>query len=86
AALFAEGTGEDQLAIRPTGTHCRRLHRAPAAGPEGAAAWQPSGTTLVTGGTGALGAHLARWLARNGAPHLLLVGRRGPDAPGAREL
>ena len=31
---------------------------APAAG-----RWQPSGTVLVTGGTGALGAHVARWLA-----------------------
>ncbi|HEX3733397.1 MAG TPA: KR domain-containing protein [Mycobacteriales bacterium] len=38
------------------------------------------------GGTGALGAHVARWLARNGAEHLLLVSRRGPDAPGAAEL
>ncbi|MEE1784441.1 SDR family NAD(P)-dependent oxidoreductase [Streptomyces sp. SP17BM10] len=46
----------------------------------------PRGTLLVTGGTGALGAHVARWLARAGAEHLLLVGRRGPDAPGAQQL
>ncbi|MGW2255862.1 SDR family NAD(P)-dependent oxidoreductase, partial [Kitasatospora sp. NPDC001660] len=46
----------------------------------------PRGTVLVTGGTGALGAHVARWLASAGAEHLLLVGRRGPDAPGAQEL
>ncbi|MFD9240286.1 type I polyketide synthase, partial [[Kitasatospora] papulosa] len=42
---------------------------------------------LVTGGTGVLGAHLARHLVEHrGVRHLLLVGRRGPDAPGAREL
>ncbi|KJK34119.1 hypothetical protein UK12_35400, partial [Saccharothrix sp. ST-888] len=48
--------------------------------------WRPSGTVLVTGGTGALGAQVARWLARNGAEHLLLTSRRGPDAEGAAEL
>jgi NAD(P)-dependent dehydrogenase (short-subunit alcohol dehydrogenase family) len=48
--------------------------------------WKPQGTTLVTGGTGALGAHVARWLAGNGAEHLVLTSRRGIDAPGAAEL
>ncbi|WTY78000.1 SDR family NAD(P)-dependent oxidoreductase [Streptomyces phaeochromogenes] len=48
--------------------------------------WKPHGTVLVTGGTGVLGAHIARWLARNGADHLLLTSRRGPDAEGAGEL
>ncbi|MCX5359772.1 beta-ketoacyl reductase [Streptomyces sp. NBC_00124] len=48
--------------------------------------WPPRGTILITGGTGGLGAHTARWLAANGAEHLLLVSRRGPDAPGADTL
>ncbi|TQF08101.1 SDR family NAD(P)-dependent oxidoreductase [Kitasatospora acidiphila] len=48
--------------------------------------WRPSGTVLVTGGTGALGGHVARWLAGHGAEHLLLVSRRGPQAPGADVL
>ncbi|MFI1205953.1 SDR family NAD(P)-dependent oxidoreductase, partial [Streptomyces sp. NPDC020883] len=48
--------------------------------------WHPSGTVLITGGTGALGAQVARRLARAGAPHLLLVSRRGPDGPGTGEL
>ncbi|MER6359235.1 type I polyketide synthase, partial [Streptomyces sp. NPDC001634] len=48
--------------------------------------WTPSGTVLVTGGTGALGRQVARRLARQGAPGLLLVSRTGPDAPGAAEL
>ncbi|MFF6783329.1 SDR family NAD(P)-dependent oxidoreductase [Streptomyces sp. NPDC012510] len=47
----------------------------------------PHGTVLVTGGTGALGALMARHLVRRyGVRHLLLVGRRGPAAPGADEL
>ncbi|MEV6978534.1 SDR family NAD(P)-dependent oxidoreductase, partial [Kitasatospora sp. NPDC093806] len=43
-------------------------------------------TVLVTGGTGALGGHVARWLAGQGAEHLLLVSRRGSQAPGADDL
>ncbi|WP_141695633.1 type I polyketide synthase, partial [Streptomyces mutomycini] len=49
--------------------------------------WRCSrGTVLITGGTGALGAHTARWFAEKGAEHLLLVGRRGAEAPGAEDL
>ena len=44
------------------------------------------GTVLITGGTGGLGALLARRLAESGARHLLLVSRRGIEAPGATEL
>jgi acyl transferase domain-containing protein/acyl carrier protein/NADP-dependent 3-hydroxy acid dehydrogenase YdfG len=38
---------------------------------------QPSGTYLITGGLGALGLAVARWLVDHGARRLLLVGRRG---------
>ncbi|MEU6967306.1 SDR family NAD(P)-dependent oxidoreductase [Kitasatospora aureofaciens] len=42
---------------------------------------------MVTGGTGTLGGLVARHLvARHGARNLLLVSRRGSEAPGAREL
>ncbi|MFF6822826.1 type I polyketide synthase, partial [Streptomyces californicus] len=74
---------EDQVSIRATGTFGRRLVRAGAPRP---GTWSPSGTVLVTGGTGALGGHLARWLAAEGAERIVLVGRRGADAPGAAEL
>ncbi|MEX5637329.1 SDR family NAD(P)-dependent oxidoreductase [Parafrankia sp. FMc2] len=47
----------------------------------------PAGTVLVTGGTGTLGALTARHLvAAHGVRNLLLVSRRGPDAPGAAAL
>ncbi|WP_308402782.1 SDR family NAD(P)-dependent oxidoreductase [Streptomyces sp. AC550_RSS872] len=43
----------------------------------------PSGTYLVTGGTGGFGAATAEWLADLGARRIVLVSRRGPDAPEA---
>ncbi|THC51886.1 SDR family NAD(P)-dependent oxidoreductase [Streptomyces sp. A1499] len=47
----------------------------------------PGRTVLITGGTGTLGGMLARHLVtERGARRLLLLGRRGPDAPGAAEL
>ncbi|MFM9557557.1 MULTISPECIES: type I polyketide synthase [Streptomyces] len=47
----------------------------------------PEGTFVVTGASGHLGGLVARHLvARHGARHLLLLSRRGPDAPGAAEL
>jgi len=47
----------------------------------------PDATVLITGGTGGLGALLARHLVeRHGARHLLLVSRSGEQAPGARQL
>ncbi|MCL2733419.1 MAG: SDR family NAD(P)-dependent oxidoreductase, partial [Actinomycetia bacterium] len=80
---------EDQVAVRASGVHGRRLIRTPLPADRPAARpgeWRPAGTVLITGGTGGLGAHVARRLAAEGAPHLLLAGRRGPDAPGAAEL
>ncbi|MFG2905894.1 type I polyketide synthase [Kitasatospora sp. NPDC048286] len=83
AALLAPGSAEDQVALRANGTFGRRLVRAERTE---AADWRPRGTVLVTGGTGALGTHVARWLAANGAEHLVLTSRRGLEAPGAAEL
>ena len=76
---------EDQLAVRRSGIYARRLLRAPAA-PDPVRDWRPTGSVLVTGGTGALGRHIARWLARAGAPHLVLTSRRGLDADGVADL
>ncbi|WSL80572.1 SDR family NAD(P)-dependent oxidoreductase [Kitasatospora sp. NBC_01266] len=78
--------GEDQVAVRPAGLYVRRLQRAPLAGRPAARDWRPSGTVLVTGATGTLAPHIAQWLASAGAEHLVLVSRRGPEAPGAPAL
>ncbi|WP_262706021.1 MULTISPECIES: type I polyketide synthase [Streptomyces] len=90
-AALASSAGEDQedqVAIRTSGAFVRRLVRARTGEPSAAlgGAWRPRDTVLITGGTGALGGHVARWLAEAGAAHLLLVSRRGPAAPGAAEL
>ncbi len=50
-------------------------------------ALDPDGTVLITGGTGTLGALVAEHLVRTcEVRHLLLLSRRGQEAPGADEL
>jgi len=39
---------------------------------------RPDATYLITGGLGALGLRLARWLVNQGARYLILLGRRSP--------
>ncbi|MBV8931309.1 MAG: SDR family NAD(P)-dependent oxidoreductase, partial [Kutzneria sp.] len=49
--------------------------------------WNPNGTVLITGGTGALGRLVARHLVHtHGARQLVLASRHGAAAPGAVEL
>ncbi|HLU73638.1 MAG TPA: SDR family NAD(P)-dependent oxidoreductase, partial [Nonomuraea sp.] len=84
-ALLATLTGdEDQVAIRDGKAYGRRMTRATGAAPDDT--WRPHGTVVITGGTGGVGAHVARHLAEHGAEHLVLLGRRGPAAPGAADL
>ncbi|MGW4568569.1 type I polyketide synthase, partial [Streptomyces sp. NPDC004561] len=86
AAVLGQ-SAEDQVAIRARGVFGRRLTRAAARrNTRAGQGWSPRGTVLITGGTGALGGHVARWLAGAGAEHLVLTSRRGLDAPGAAEL
>ncbi|WP_443072633.1 type I polyketide synthase [Streptomyces sp. RPT161] len=85
ASVLSQGPGEEQAAVRLSGVLVRRLVKAPARA-DAPATWTPRGTILITGGTGALGSRTARWLARQGAEHLVLLSRRGPAAPGAAEL
>ncbi|MCK9878437.1 SDR family NAD(P)-dependent oxidoreductase [Frankia sp. Ag45/Mut15] len=84
-ALLRDPDGENQLAIRSCGGLVRRIAPAPLPGAAGRS-WRPRGTVLVTGGTGGVGARIARWLAGAGAEHLVLASRRGADAPGAADL
>ncbi|HEV2634961.1 MAG TPA: SDR family NAD(P)-dependent oxidoreductase [Actinocrinis sp.] len=86
AAVLA-GCGEDQVAIRDAGMLGRRLVRAaPAVTPAAGARWSPRGTALVTGGTGAIGARVAHWLAERGAERIVLSSRSGAHAAGAGKL
>ena len=76
---------EPQVALRAGAVLVPRLARA--ADAAAAPVWDAEGTVLVTGATGALGTAVARHLvAEHGVRHLLLVSRRGADAPGAAEL
>ncbi|MFD8019486.1 type I polyketide synthase [Streptomyces lavendulae] len=85
AGVLSGVTGEDQVAVRAEGVFARRLVRAPFA-PVVGEGWRPDGPVLVTGGTGALGTRVARWLASEGARDLVLTSRRGLEAPGAADL
>ncbi|WP_425584251.1 SDR family NAD(P)-dependent oxidoreductase [Streptosporangium album] len=78
--------GEPQIAVRDGVLSAARL--VPAAPEQDTVRrWDPEGTVLITGGTGGLGAEVARHLVRkHEVRHLLLAGRRGPDAPGAPAL
>ncbi|WP_405093739.1 SDR family NAD(P)-dependent oxidoreductase [Micromonospora sp. NBC_01392] len=84
AGVLAGWGGQDQVAVRASGVYGRRLVRARAEGSP--RVWQPRGTVLITGGTGGLGGHVARWVAGHGAQHVVLVSRRGVDGPGVAEL
>ncbi|MET7683476.1 type I polyketide synthase [Streptomyces sp. NPDC005423] len=84
AAVVA--SGEPESAVRAGGLFVPRLTPVTARSAE-VPAVDPEGTVLITGGTGGIGAHLARHLiTAHGVRHLLLTSRRGPDAPGAAEL
>ncbi|RKS68198.1 malonyl CoA-acyl carrier protein transacylase [Actinomadura pelletieri DSM 43383] len=86
-ATALTGVGaEDQIAVRRGGRFVRRLVRAPLRTGSAAKEWRPTGTVLITGGTGGVGAQVARRLAAEGAEHLVLASRRGPAAPGAADL
>ncbi|MEK2478742.1 type I polyketide synthase [Streptomyces noursei] len=86
AALSGALGAEDQLALRAAGVLARRIVRAGHRAGRPARTWAPRGTTLITGGSGTLAPQLARWLAERGAEHVVLVSRRGADAPGVPEL
>ncbi|KAA6212362.1 SDR family NAD(P)-dependent oxidoreductase [Streptomyces albofaciens JCM 4342] len=81
--------GDEQFLVRDGTVHVGRLARLAAS--DGAEprfpAWDPDGTTLITGGTGGLGRLLARHLVTGrGVKHLVLMSRSGEAAPGAAEL
>jgi acyl transferase domain-containing protein/acyl carrier protein len=98
ALTAAHVSGESQVALREGELLVAQLRRVTPAPPgEERPRLEPRelghtptgemGTVLITGGTGVLGALLARHLVvEHGVRSVLLVSRRGPQAPGAEEL
>ncbi|WP_394846906.1 amino acid adenylation domain-containing protein [Pendulispora brunnea] len=86
AARALATAGEPELVVRRGTVHVPRLVRA-AQKAEPIPALRRDGTVLVTGGTGDLGAAIAKHLVRaHGVRHLVLTSRRGPEAQGATAL
>ncbi|MFZ1925554.1 MAG: type I polyketide synthase, partial [Solirubrobacteraceae bacterium] len=86
AALACE---ESQFAIRAGAMTMPRLTRVTSTENADADAFvfAQQDTVLITGGTGGLGAVVARrMVARHGVRHLLLASRRGPQSEGVAEL
>ncbi|HEX8403045.1 MAG TPA: type I polyketide synthase [Duganella sp.] len=93
------GSGaEDQIAYRDGARHVLRLvDCAPAARLPVPPRLRADASYLITGGLGALGLEVARWMTRHGAGHLVLIGREGlppragwaalaPDHPAAHRV
>ncbi|WP_030795407.1 type I polyketide synthase, partial [Streptomyces sp. NRRL S-920] len=77
---------EPEAALRHGTVRVPRLARVTGTDPA-ALDLNPSGTVLITGGTGALGSLVARHLVtEHGVRNLLLTSRRGLDAEGAPQL
>ncbi|MER7156795.1 beta-ketoacyl reductase, partial [Streptomyces lydicus] len=77
----AGASPENEVALRPSGAYARRLVPAPQPSTGTAPAWTTRGTALLTDVTTPEGPHLARWLARAGAEHLVLLAPPGTDTP-----
>ncbi|KAB1971849.1 beta-ketoacyl reductase, partial [Streptomyces triticiradicis] len=77
-------TGEPEVVVRGGEAFAARLVRAEGGGSR---SWGADGLVLITGGTGGLGALVARHVvAEHGVRRLLLLSRRGPAAEGVAEL
>ncbi|MFJ5925607.1 acyltransferase domain-containing protein [Kitasatospora sp. NPDC092948] len=68
---------EDVVSLTADGIDVARLGRIERSADGTPLQCDPAGTVMITGGLGALGLEVARWLVERGARRLLLVGRRG---------
>ncbi|MFD3917359.1 beta-ketoacyl reductase, partial [Streptomyces sp. NPDC058603] len=85
--LSALGVDEPQVMVRGGEVLAGRLVRAAVGDRAAGPVWDGAGSVLITGGTGGLGAVVARHLvAEHGVRRLLLVSRRGLAAGGAEAL
>ncbi|MFE2481331.1 SDR family NAD(P)-dependent oxidoreductase, partial [Streptomyces sp. NPDC059389] len=80
-------TGEPQAVVRGGSVHIARLGRVPVADEPVTGRFDADGRVLVTGASGMIGGLVARHLVTgHGVRDLLLVSRRGDQAPGAAQL
>jgi len=89
ATVLSGCTGEDDVVVRANGLFAPRVARLPTVEAHQVLAQQSrldGATVLITGGTGSLGAHVARHLASMGASKLVLASRSGSSAPGVTSL
>ncbi|MFJ3309356.1 SDR family NAD(P)-dependent oxidoreductase [Streptomyces sp. NPDC086549] len=87
AVSLALATGEPQVVVRGGAAYGARLARTPVATDEQDPVFSAQGTVLLTGATGTLGGLFARHLVtEHGVRRLLLISRRGEQAPGVVEL
>ena len=77
---------EKALAVRQGKRLVPRLIRCPLPDAHVPLALTAEGTYLITGGLGALGIEIARWMTEKGARHLVLVGRSVPSASTAAAI
>jgi len=78
-----DDSGERRVAVRKDIRYVARLTRGKADAPAGDPPVQADRSYLITGGMGAIGLEVARWLASQGARSLVLVGR-GDGSKAAR--
>ncbi|HEX5758690.1 MAG TPA: type I polyketide synthase [Thermoanaerobaculia bacterium] len=74
---IADARGEDQVAFRGGARRASRLRREAPAAAVAPVLLRPDASYLVTGGLGALGLRVARWLVARGARRLVLMSRSG---------
>ncbi|MEU8827595.1 type I polyketide synthase [Streptomyces sp. NPDC048636] len=84
--LLTAAAGEDQVALRADGAFGRRLVPAPVGSGVPERRWTPRGTVLITGDADGPAAHIARWMATEGARHVVLLGPGRGSGPGTVEL
>ncbi len=89
-AVVAHSIGTARGDLRARAGRLEAMRLLPAEGSGRAFRPDPEALHVIAGGTGRLGLAVAQELSRQGARHLLLIGRRSPDParlpPGARHL
>ncbi|WP_102418906.1 type I polyketide synthase [Mycobacterium sp. 4858] len=88
-ALFQEVWADDrevEVALRGSRRYVARLARYDQAEPTEACAFKADASYLITGGLGALGLVVAKWMVDHGARHLVMMGRGGAAGPAQESL